>query len=62
MIAFYLFVVNVLGLGIGPTLIAGTSDFILRDDMAIGRAVSLAAAMAIPFVSLALFSARRSYR
>jgi MFS family permease len=62
MIALYLFIVNVLGLGLGPTLIAGTSDYLLRNDMAIGQAVSLVAIFVTPFTVLSLNSARRRYR
>jgi MFS family permease len=60
MIALYLFIVNVLGLGLGPTLIAGTSDFVLRNDQAIGRAVSLVAILVVPMSAATLFSARRA--
>ncbi|HEX6998372.1 MAG TPA: MFS transporter [Gammaproteobacteria bacterium] len=62
MIALYLFVVNVLGLGLGPSLIAGTSDYILRDDMEIGRAVSLVAAFVMPIAAFCLHQARKQYR
>jgi hypothetical protein len=61
MIALYLFVVNVLGLGIGPTLIAGTSDYVLRNEMAIGKAVSLVAVLVTPFTVMTLIAAKRRY-
>jgi MFS family permease len=61
MIALYLFIVNVLGLGIGPSLIAATSDFILQDELAIGKAVSIVAIIVMPFASLILFNSRKRY-
>jgi MFS family permease len=34
--ALYLFTVNLIGLGIGPTLVASVTDFVYRDPLAIG--------------------------
>lgn len=59
MIAFYLLVANVLGLGIGPTLIAGVSDFILGNEQRIGMAVSLVAMLVAPITAYLLFGAWR---
>ncbi len=61
MIAFYLFVVNVLGLGLGPTLIAAISDHLLRDERAIGKAVSIAAMLVVPCSAACLLVAKRSF-
>lgn len=47
-IAVYLLVVNVLGLGIGPTLIAACSDYVLRDEKSVGRAVGVVALVVMP--------------
>jgi MFS family permease len=33
--AIYLFVVNLIGLGLGPTAVALTTDFVFRDDQAV---------------------------
>lgn len=56
-IAVYLLIVNILGLGIGPTLIAGVSDYILADDSLIGMSVSIIAIAVMPVASYILFSA-----
>jgi MFS family permease len=61
MTALYFFIVNVLGLGLGPTLIAATSDHVLHDEHAIGRAVSLVALLATPLAALALWDARHAW-
>ncbi|MGE0555798.1 MAG: spinster family MFS transporter [Gemmatimonadales bacterium] len=37
--ALYLFSVNIVGLGIGPTLVAALTDFVFRDEAAIGRSI-----------------------
>lgn len=34
--AFYLFVVNLIGLGLGPTAVALATDYVFRDDQAVG--------------------------
>lgn len=37
--ALYLFVVNLLGLGIGPTLVASFTDYVYGDPLAVGRSL-----------------------
>ena len=33
--AFYLFVVNLIGIGMGPTAVAMVTDYVFRDDSAV---------------------------
>jgi len=40
-IAFMLFVLNLLGLGLGPTIVAMTTDYIFHDPKAVGSSVAL---------------------
>lgn len=37
--ALYLFVVNLIGLGLGPTFVAGLTDYVFRDELLIGRSI-----------------------
>jgi MFS family permease len=57
MIALYLLIVNILGLGIGPTLIAGVSDYVLNDDRLIGMSLSIVALVVMPIATYLLFRA-----
>lgn len=57
MIALYLLTVNILGLGLGPTLIASVSDYILQNEKLIGMAVSIVAIGVMPIASYLLFDA-----
>ncbi len=59
MTAIYLFVLNILGLGMGPSLVAATSDYVFKDEMAIGMALSVVAAVALPIAALSFHRARR---
>jgi MFS family permease len=59
--ALYLFSVNIIGLGIGPTVVAGFTDCVFRDEAAIGRSLlvvsiaGLVAAVIILRAGLAAF-------
>ena len=39
--AFMLFILNLLGLGLGPTIVAVTTDYVFRDPKAVGSSVAL---------------------
>jgi predicted membrane protein len=41
MTAVMLFILNLLGLGLGPTIVALTTDFIFHDPKAVGGSVAL---------------------
>jgi MFS family permease len=44
--AVYLFVVNLLGLGVGPTAVALVTDYVYRDDQAVGYSLLIVTAAA----------------
>lgn len=46
--AVYLLVANLIGLGLGPTVIAATTDYVFGYDAAIGRSIALCAAVLCP--------------
>jgi MFS family permease len=37
--ALYLFIVNLVGLGLGPSFVASLTDYVFRDEMLIGRSI-----------------------
>lgn len=57
--AFYLFVLNIIALGLGPTAVAMTSDYIFEDEMKIGLALSVMAVVVVPIAAVLLIIARR---
>lgn len=52
--AVYLLVANLIGLGLGPTVIAATTDYVFQNDAAIGRSIALCAAVLCPVAALLL--------
>jgi MFS family permease len=60
--ALYFFVINLLGLGIGPTAIALVTDRAFGNDAALRNAIPLVAIPTIVVGSALLWSARSSYR
>jgi MFS family permease len=55
-VAVYLLVANLIGLGLGPTVVAACTDFVFHDDAAIGKSLALAAAILCPACALILYS------
>lgn len=45
--AIYLFVLNLISLGLGPTLVAYCTDHIFRDELAVGKSIALVGSMAV---------------
>ncbi len=60
--AIYLFFLSLIGMGLGPTLIASFTDYVFRSDLALGQSIALAVAIAAPLSALLLWLARRPYR
>jgi MFS family permease len=59
--ALYLFAINLIGLGLGPTLVALTTDYVFMDDMAVGRSLALVTCVAAALAFGAILIARRGY-
>ncbi len=49
--ALYLFVYNIMGVGLGPVVVAGFTGFVLRDETKLGLALSLTALLCAPLAS-----------
>ncbi len=60
--AIYLFALNFLGLGFGPTLIAFFTDSVFGDDGAVGLSIAAVTLIAAPVSALVLMVARKPYR
>ncbi|MEQ8690065.1 MAG: MFS transporter [Pseudomonadales bacterium] len=60
--AIYLLVANLIGLGLGPTVLAMTTDYVFGADEAIGQAIALCGAVLCPLGALILWSGLKRIR
>ena len=60
--AFYVFIVNILGLGLGPSIVASFTDFVFGSDLAIGKSLAVTAAILGPLGFVILYLGLRAYR
>jgi MFS family permease len=60
--AIYLFVVNLVGLGIGPTAVAFVTDYVFRDDAALRWSLLLVCGAACLIAAALLAAGRQPYR
>jgi MFS family permease len=56
--ALYIFVVVFIGLGLGPTIVAATSDYLFHDERMIGRALAIVCWIVLPCAVILLAIAR----
>jgi MFS family permease len=59
--AAYLFALNLLAVGMGPTAAAMLTDYWFHDDLRVGEAVSVVICIAAPLAALALIMARKPF-
>jgi len=60
--ALYFFVVNLIGLGFGPTAIALVTDTVFRDDSALRYSIFIVSAVALPVAAIILTLGLAPYR
>lgn len=60
--AIYLFVINLVGLGLGPTAVALTTDYVFRDDNMVGWSLLIVACTAHVLSALFLWTGLRPFR
>ena len=53
--ALYLLTANLIGLGLGPTVIALATDYVFGYDAAIGKSIALCAAVLCPLAAVILW-------
>ena len=58
----YVVTTNVLGLALGPTLVAATTDFVFADTQAVARSLALVSAVVGPLALLLIWSGFDAYR
>lgn len=59
--AIYLFVVALIGTGLGPMIVALPTDFLFRDPQAVGYSLALAVVVFIPLGSICLWYSCRAF-
>ena len=60
--AVYLFCTSLIGGGFGPTVVAAVTDYVFRNESALGYSLSVVAAVVTPISVLALVSLLRPFR
>jgi MFS family permease len=60
--AIYLFVINLIGLGIGPTAVAMTTDYVFQDDNRVNHSILIVCTIAHVASTLLLWAGLRPYR
>jgi MFS family permease len=60
--AIYLFVVNLIGLGLGPTAVAMTTDYVFQDDNAVRYSLLLVATLAHVVAALLLWAGIKPFQ
>jgi MFS family permease len=60
--AIYLFVVNLIGLGLGPTAVAMTTDYVFQDDNAVRYSLLLVATLAHVIAALLLWAGIKPFQ
>ena len=58
----YVVTVNLIGLGLGPTLVAASTDYIFNDPKAVGYSLALAAAVSTPFALIFLYRGLKPFQ
>ncbi|MFM0114732.1 spinster family MFS transporter [Paraburkholderia nemoris] len=61
-VALLLLAANVIGLGIGPTLVALLTDYVFRDDAQVGKSLTCVLLLASAIGLILVWTGRRAYR
>jgi len=60
--AIYVFMLNIIGVGIGPSLVAASTDFLYGSDLAVGKSLVLVASTLGPIGAVLFYSGMKAYR
>jgi len=60
--AIFLLVINLVGIGLGPTVIALITDYGFQDDMAVGDSIALVAVTCFLLATALLLAAHRPFQ
>ena len=58
----YVVTVNLIGLGLGPTLVAASTDYIFNDPKAVGYSLALSAAVSTPIALIFLYRGLKPFQ
>jgi MFS family permease len=61
-VALYFLFANLLGMGLGPTVVAAVTDFVFNDDAALNKSIALTGVILIPIAALILYSGLKAVR
>ena len=62
MLAIYLLVATIVGGGLGPSAVAGVTDYYFRDDASVGTSIAIVAAVAAALSVFVLSLGANAYR
>lgn len=60
--AVYFLASNLIGLGIGPTVVASFTDYVFKNDAAVGKSLALTAAIMCPLAIVIMLSGARKVK
>lgn len=60
--AIYLFIINLIGLGLGPTAVAVATDYLFKNDAAVGKSLGLVGIISTVLALLSLQVARKALK
>ena len=60
--AIYVFMLNIIGVGIGPSIVAGCTDFLFGSDLAVGKSLIVVASTLGPIGAVLLYAGMKAYR
>lgn len=60
--AIFLFVANLLGMGVGPSAVAMLTDFVFQHDLAVRQSLAVLSAVAYPIAAFVFWRGLRHYR
>ena len=60
--AIYLLAINLVGIGLGPTVIALITDYVFHNDKAVGHSIAIVAAVCFSLATLILMRAKKAYQ
>ena len=60
--ALYLFVLNLIGLGFGPTAVALVTDYVFKSEIAVGQSISIVTTIAALLASIVLYFGLRPFK
>lgn len=61
-LAIFFLIANIMGVGLGPTLVAAITDYVYHDEMMVGYSLATATVIIMPIIMLILWAGLKPYR